>query len=153
MRFELVLLAVAACSSSNKSPSSAGEADVFMTRVYAPPANPVVKCPAGVPDKLVPEWHSMKADDRVSPADVYVHLDAAQQCTVGIGQFPRLCKNTDGWTTTCTNRDGSRPHVGQIRCTPTTLEIWVVAPEGQHRIVELPRPGTATCGPAVSAPR
>jgi len=148
---------VAACSSSaSKSPSSASgpassaagdSREDFSSQIYAAPAPPLVECPGGVPAKLAPEWHSMKQDDRISPADVYVQLDAdPSTCRVGIGKFPRLCKNTNGWSTTCTNRDGSRPHVGQLRCTPDALEVWVIAPEGEVRVAALPRPpGAAPC--------
>lgn len=150
-----MVVVVAACSSSaSKSSSSpsggtafgAGDTgEAFLSRRYAPPSQPLVDCPGGVPAKLAPEWHSMKQDDRISPAEVYVQFDAeAITCRVGIGTFPRFCKKTDGWSTTCTNRDGSRPHIGQLRCTPSTLEVWVVAPEGEFRIAELPRPAGAT---------
>jgi hypothetical protein len=153
------VLAAAACSSSaSKSPSSpsgggttpSGGGDSredFATLVYAPPAKPLIDCPGGVPAKLDPEWHSMKPDDGVSAAEVYVQLDGEPSaCKVGIGKFPRVCKHSDGWATTCTNHDGSRPHIGQIRCTPTALQVWVIAPEGEVRIAELPRPaGAAPC--------
>lgn len=89
----------------------------------------------------------MKPDDRVSPAEVHVQLDGDPgTCRIGIGAFPRLCKKSNGWSTTCTNRDGSRPHVGEIRCTPSALEVWVIAPEAELRIAALPRPaGAAPC--------
>jgi hypothetical protein len=154
-----VLVVIAACSSkpaalaptgqgNGGGSSSAGHrGEDFMTLVYAPPTPAAVQCPGGVPTTLAPEWHSMKPDDGTSPGEVYVQLDATPQpCSVGVGKFPRVCKKSDGWTTTCTNHDGSRPHVGQLRCTPTTLEVWVVAPEGDFRIAELPRPaGSSPC--------
>lgn len=143
-----ILVVVAGCSSKPgvvEAPSGTGES--FLTQVYAPPVPPEVRCAGGVPVKLAPEWHSIKPDDGVSPAEVYVHLDGAPHtCTIEIGPFPRICKESDGWTTTCTNRDGSRPHVGQLRCSPGTLEVWVIAPEGEFRVAELSRPaGSPPC--------
>lgn len=147
----VVAVAVAACSSSasnshSSAPSGAGDSrEAYANLVYTAPTKPLIDCPGGIPAKLVLEWHSMKNDDRISAAEVYVQLDAEPSvCRVGIGKFPRHCKKSDGWSTTCTNRDGSRPHVGQIRCTTAALEVWVIAPEGEVRVAELPLPAGAT---------
>jgi hypothetical protein len=146
----VLIVTLAACSSppAPKSGGSGvgdsgaiGSGEPYLTRRYAPPANPKADCPGGAPAQLAPEWLAMKVDDRVSPAKVAVRLDAT--CLIDVGELPRLCARPATWKMTCTNRDGSRPHVGEVRCSATAVEIFVVTPDGEVRVAELPRGANA----------